>query len=353
MSADDQDSDRHRAHGEYQDLIDAMNDTAWVLDLDGRIEAVNESAVRTLGYSRETLLSMRIHEIDDGLDPGEITALIENMPADEIQVFETAHETNAGTTIPVEISSSIVSYRGETRVLSIARDITERKRYEGELERQRDNLELLNEVLRHDIRNDLAVIDGSAETLREQIDEEANPELATIQEKAEHAIDLTTTARDLANVMLQPEAEDRRVPLARTVVQQVRETRSGHPDADVTIEGELPAVQLSADEMLEAVFRNLLQNAVQHNDKATPEVSVSAERLDDRVAVRIADNGPGIPDSRKSTIFGRGEKGLASAGSGIGLYLVQTLVDRYDGTVWVEDREPDGSVFVVELPIAE
>ncbi|MWV41781.1 PAS domain-containing sensor histidine kinase [Natrialba sp. INN-245] len=351
MSGDERDPGRDRAHGEYQDLIDAMNDTAWVLAPDGRIEAVNESAVQTLGYSRETLLSMQIHEIDDGLEPDEITELIENMPTDGHQVFETVHEANDGTTIPVEISSSLVSYHGETRILSIARDITERKRYEEELERQRDDLELLNEVLRHDIRNDLAVIGGAAESLREQLGDESNPDLTTIQEKAGHAIGLTTTARDLARVMLQTEVDDQRVPLARTIVQQVAETRSGYPDADVTIEGELPAVQVNADELLEAVFRNLLQNAIQHNDTDTPNVTVRAETLEDRVAVRIADNGPGVPDSQKSAIFGRGEKGLASAGSGIGLYLVQTLVDRYGGTVRIEDNDPDGSVFVVELPI--
>jgi signal transduction histidine kinase len=105
--------------------------------------------------------------------------------------------------------------------------------------------------------------------------------------------------------------------------------------------------------MLEAVFRNLLQNAIQHNQKAVPEVTVSAEEADDSVRVRIADNGPGIPESRKDEIFARGEKGLESAGTGLGLYLVETLVDRYGGDVWVEDNEPEGAVFIVELPIAE
>ena len=44
-----------------------------------------------------------------------------------------------------------------------------------------------------------------------------------------------------------------------------------------------------------------------------------------------------------------GEKGLDSDGTGIGLYLVQTLVERYGGAVWIEDNEPEGSVFVVEM----
>jgi signal transduction histidine kinase len=70
------------------------------------------------------------------------------------------------------------------------------------------------------------------------------------------------------------------------------------------------------------------------------------------VTVRIADNGPGVPDERKESVFGKGEKGLESDGTGIGTYLVKTLVSRYSGTVWVEDNEPGGAVFVVTLPIA-
>ena len=69
----------------------------------------------------------------------------------------------------------------------------------------------------------------------------------------------------------------------------------------------------------------------------------------DRVTVRIADNGPGVRDEIKEEIFGKGQKGLESAGTGIGLYLVRTLLDAYGGAVWVEDNQPEGAVFVVEL----
>jgi signal transduction histidine kinase len=102
--------------------------------------------------------------------------------------------------------------------------------------------------------------------------------------------------------------------------------------------------------MLSSVFRNLLKNAVQHNDTDDPEVTVSATTGDGTVEVAVADNGPGVPDERKEEIFGQGEKGLESSGTGIGLYLVRTLVERYGGDVRVEDNDPEGSVFVVRLP---
>jgi len=105
--------------------------------------------------------------------------------------------------------------------------------------------------------------------------------------------------------------------------------------------------------MLASVFRNLLNNAVQHNDTDAPEVTVTCEETDDRIRVRVADNGPGVPDAEKDEIFGKGEKGLDSAGSGIGLYLVSVLTRQFGGDVWVEDNEPRGAVFVVELLRAE
>jgi len=123
---------------------------------------------------------------------------------------------------------------------------------------------------------------------------------------------------------------------------------------------------MTADELLDAFFRNLLKNAIQHNRQETPGIWVSVDCLAETVEIRIADNGPGVDDAHKETIFGKGNQGLDSDGTGIGLYLVQSLVDRYGGDVWVDDREPPsasndqlqtaanestGAVFVVQLAI--
>jgi signal transduction histidine kinase len=141
------------------------------------------------------------------------------------------------------------------------------------------------------------------------------------------------------------------------VLDEIRSTRA---EAVVTVEGSIPRETVLANEMLDSVVRNVLKNAIQHNDEDVPAVTASAtarragegERQGDAVVVRIADNGP-VPDGQKASIFGKGEKGLESAGTGIGLYLVRTLVDTYGGDVRVEDSDPEGAVFVVELPTAE
>ncbi|MFB6173011.1 MAG: sensor histidine kinase [Halobacteriales archaeon] len=153
-------------------------------------------------------------------------------------------------------------------------------------------------------------------------------------------------------MILQPDRELTPVSLAGTLEAQIAEIRSTFPSASLSVEDSLPPTRVLADEMLPSVFRNLLKNAVQHNDKAVPELTVSATEDGGTATVRIADNGPGIPEDRRDTVFGRGEKGLESEGTGIGLYLVRTLLEGYGGEVWVEENDPEGAVFVVELSVA-
>jgi two-component system, cell cycle sensor histidine kinase and response regulator CckA len=118
---------------EYKRLVDGMNDTAFVIDFDGRFIEMNRTAVEVLGYSREELLSMGPNDIDPLKDAEEIGRLIEGMKMGETQVFETQHTKKNGDRIPVEVSSSLVTYQGEPAILSIARDISERKKVERQL----------------------------------------------------------------------------------------------------------------------------------------------------------------------------------------------------------------------------
>jgi signal transduction histidine kinase len=253
------------------------------------------------------------------------------------------------TKIPYEVSET-----GDDAVLGYARDVTELKRYERTLEEQRDTLMLLNQVVRHDIRNQLVVVESYTELLAESLtDEQSRTYARTVIEAAKQAADITETAKDVTDVLLQVGVEQTPIPLRTELDRQVEQVRADQDRATVAVEGVIPDVTVMADDLLEAVFRNLLTNAVVHNDKGVAEVTVSAEATDDAVRVSVADNGPGIDDDHKERIFQEGEKGLETGGTGIGLYLVKTLVDKYDGDVWVEDNDPTGSVFVVELRRAD
>ena len=353
----------------FRKVAEASGHAIYVTDRNGVIEYVNPAFEEITGYDRAEALGkqpsmLQSGEYDDDLYE-ELWTTIHSGKSWQREMIDVRKD---GERIVLEQTvSPVLNGRGETEAfVAVAQDVTERKRYERRLEEQRDDLELLNQVVRHDIRNDLQLVRGYTDLLAEHVDEAGDDDLRTIRERTDNAIALTESARDLADVMLKSDSENTTVDLGSTLRGQLEESRAAHGDAVIELRGSVPDVAVIADSMLTSVFQNLLNNAVQHNDKATPRVTVSAERHDDTVTVRTADNGPGVPDARKDEIFGKGQKGLESAGTGIGLYLVQSLLDSYGGAAWVEDREkrrpsdgqpqtdrdPGGAVFVVELPIA-
>lgn len=109
---------------------------------------------------------------------------------------------------------------------------------------------------------------------------------------------------------------------------------------------------------LDMIFRNLIDNAVKYADDLDPQVSIELRPLSDgeRVEVRIADNGRGIPPKARRMIFRRfvrlgSELERRKPGTGLGLYIVGVLVRRLKGKVRVADRgEAPGTVFEVTLP---
>ena len=234
----------------------------------------------------------------------------------------------------------------------------ERARQQQELAQRNKELALLNQIVRHDIKNDLTVILGWGEALREHVEPAGQDHLDRIMSASEHIEGIAETAGEFMEILDgDGEVELHPISLESVIRTEIEKARSEHSEAAITVTGELPqGIQVTATDLLSSVFRNLLNNAVTHNDKDEPEITVEVDLHPDTVDVHVCDNGPGIPDSQKSQIFGRGEMGQQSHGSGIGLYLVDTLVDMYDGTVrvqdravWADDPELDGSVFTVTL----
>lgn len=114
----------------YRELFNGMNETVWVIDFEGNLIDVNDRAIEVLGYSKEELLSIGLYGIDSSLKRESIKFLASTMPKDKLQIFETIHTSKYGKSFPVEVYSSLITYHGKEAILSIARDITERKQAE-------------------------------------------------------------------------------------------------------------------------------------------------------------------------------------------------------------------------------
>jgi signal transduction histidine kinase len=215
---------------------------------------------------------------------------------------------------------------------------------------QQDTLEFINHLLRHNLLNGLQVVDGYNDLLEDHVDEEGRRYVRTVRERTDHMTDLIGSVRVLMRTMAE-ETERFPVDCVAVVEDEVGVVRAAHPGA--TFETDLPdRLLVRANATLGAVLENLLTNAVVHHDGDRPAVRVSASRRSDHVVLRVADDGPGIPDALKTRYLGQGEQDPRSAGDGLGLYLAATLVEAYGGSLVIADNDPRGTVVELRLPAA-
>ncbi|HEX5337082.1 MAG TPA: PAS domain S-box protein [Gallionella sp.] len=114
--------------------LDRAHEAAYLMDEDGlHFVYVNEAACRSLGYSREELLSLTLPDIDPYLSPDEAQAIGEKLLADGSVTLESRHRRRDGSSFPVEIQTSAFEHQGRTLSLALVRDITERKQAERQL----------------------------------------------------------------------------------------------------------------------------------------------------------------------------------------------------------------------------
>jgi signal transduction histidine kinase len=230
---------------------------------------------------------------------------------------------------------------GHTVVLQ---DVTEARRRE-------QRLAVLNRVLRHNLRNDLNVVQGNLNIAAERTDDgEVADLLAAAETSALDLMELGEKAREIERAM---GARDRRrpVPVRELVEATAADLHAGGLGGDVRTD--VPAdLRVRANELLlRGVFENLVENGLEHSDSDGPVVEVTFTGLDgDRATFHVRDDGPGIPDHELDALAAEEETALEH-GSGLGLWFVAWGVASLGGDIAFETG-PEGTVAVVTLPDA-
>jgi signal transduction histidine kinase len=216
----------------------------------------------------------------------------------------------------------------------------------------KQRINVLDRVLRHNLRNKANIILGHAAALASARDDETATAATTIGSAARELLSLSEQARRYREVS----ADDRpTTPIdVVSVVSEVTERLSDRNPRAV-IETSLPAVAVvQGTQSLSLVVHELVENAIVHNDSQDPWVRVEVVRVheggDERVSVRVVDDGPGIPEQDRRLLTGGLEEHPIRHGSQLGVWVVSSLVTSLDGNVTVEPRTPRGSVVTTTFP---
>jgi PAS domain S-box-containing protein len=330
--------ERERELELYEEMLNAVPDSVYAVDEDGRFVALNDTACEVVGLPEDELVGTHVSVCMDERDIERGQDLIRDLLTGERGkgIYEMDLQPVDRDPIPSENHVALLTdedgeFRGSVGVL---RDVTDRQ------ERER-RLTVLNRALRHDLRNSMHVIMANAELVARAVsDQQTQEKLGTIVDRAEQINSLSEKAREIEQTLANHEQTRKPIDLGELLATQVERFRDEYPEA--TFETDLPAhAWVEATPLIDTAVENLIENSIEHTDEARIQVSLST--TGDAVTVTVADDGPGIPEKERR-IVGKGSETPLDHASGLGLWLVTWITRDSGGEVVFEAPEEGGSV---------
>lgn len=205
---------------------------------------------------------------------------------------------------------------------------------ENFLKSQKDHIKLINQVLRHDVSNDLTVINSAVRLFEDTNDIKY---LAEIKKRLNKSLKLIQCMGDQEVFFLDNTAL--KVFNAQDVLEGIIQDKT---DIEFEVNGNS---YFLADEVIYSVFENIINNAINHGKANKICVNITKENF--KCMIEIEDNGTGIPNEIKDKIFEEGFKYGSNANTGFGLYIVKKAMEKYKGNITVEDNLPCGAKFIL------
>ncbi|MDS0278367.1 ATP-binding protein [Halomicroarcula sp. S1AR25-4] len=312
-----------------------MDDRVVIVDEDGRIVDVNAAAASLFDEDPGALLGRSLE--------GELPTLAATLPdvGERIQTETRLEHDGAVRYFDVRVTPLYRAYGVVSGHLVSLRDVTNRRQRE-------QRIDVLNRLLRHNIRNEMNVVRGNADLLAGSVESADDHRVDRIIRTVDDIVDRSNKIGRVSEAL---ESEDPRPIRLRPLLAPVVDTvRNRNPGADLSlacpedcwVEGG-PSLTLAVEE--------LLDNAIEHSDgQPTVEVTVEPASPDTGVVVRVSDDGPGIAPYEREVILA-GEETPLQHGSGVGLWLVKWVVRNAGGTL--SFAEGPGTTVEVELPVAD
>jgi PAS domain S-box-containing protein len=329
----------------FDSVPDAIVDVRFA---DGRpvVEATNDAFNDIFGYSDETVVGESLNEFilpDSKREAGE---RIDEYALDgESWQGEVRRLTDEGFRYFIFRGIPYRDSEGDLRGFGIYTDITERKQRER-------RLQVLNRVFRHNLRNDLTILLGYAEMLRDDVEDERLADVAASLCERIHSVSaLSEEARAVQETLGDQPDSRHSESLQAFLTAAVEDCLAGETEATVEVDVD-PELRAAVDERLGLAVRNLVENALEHAGEA-PQVRVSAAADGDVLTLSVADDGPGIPDLEWNVVTGKQEITQLSHSSGLGLWTVKWVADSYGGRIEREGSDLGGTRVVLRLPVLD
>jgi len=321
----------------YRNLVENMSEVIFSTDDKGALTYVSPATEQMTGFKPHEITGRPLFEFLHPADIPRITEQFKGIISGISRPEEYRLLTKQGEFFwvnthaqPIYENKRVIGLQG------VLTNITDRKQAEEEIKNHQEHLALINQILRHDLTNDLVVIQSAINLYNKSPEEEL---LKEISSRTKKSIELINRMRELETFI----SRHRELQI-HDMRNTIDEVIKNYPFIDFDIKGK---ARVMADDSIASVIDNIIRNAVIHGKADKITITTGKER--DMCEVRIADNGTGIPDDIKKKIFEEGFKYGDTGNTGIGLHIVEKAMESYGGYAWVEDNEPKGAVFALRF----
>jgi PAS domain S-box-containing protein len=347
----DQDRGIDAAAARYRSLTEHIQDAVVEFELEqGRpvVRTVNDAFVEVFEYDRDVIEGEHLNDwIVPEWQMEEARELDERTGSGEINYRRVKRETASGL--------REFLYRGipfdedaiATDGIAVYTDLTDIARHER-------RLQVMNRILRHNLRNKVNVISAHTSRLLDELDAEDAAEytgVAATVEDAAHELETLTEEAKHIQAIVDSEVGDVAVDCVPIVQQIARGYRKSWPAADIRTDLP-PSLTVDADSRLRYAIESLVDNALEHNPAESPTVRIRGAEADADgwVCIRVDDDGPGIPTHERRVITGDAEITSTQHGSGLGLWLVKWTTELFGGEVSFAESDLGGNSVRLRLP---
>ena len=283
---------------------------------------------------------MKISASDVYNDPRErINQIRQWKTTKEIISNELKFRTKKGREIWIRDTGRVIlDENGEISYIDgVIEDITDRKKVEELLKKQREELSAFAHTVSHDLKNYIGIIRNSAQfsLLKKEYAEKNNQRIIDITKKMENFVNRQLELADAGKTIGELEEID-----LNKMIEEVRETYS------IEIHrGELSMIKGDSLKLKE-VFHNLIDNAIKHGK--ADKIEISSIKKKNSCIIYVKDNGKGIPEEDIDKIF---DMRYSKTGTGFGLTIAKKIIEAHDGSISVKSKEGEGTAFEIVLPI--